>query len=180
MEVGRFGGQGAAAADPRIVTYAPRSRLTSRPLPCPPCSTATPLPLAPTACTSRRCSSRAVLCHRSSRSHPGRVRRPADSAKRHSQSLLTGVTHLGFMDICVWMVPGEPTVLQVLEGCGYRHPSSSSCLPFANGCDLKYIPRPAINQLTTQQWSSEVCSGLDAIDGCAHGSTELHAVAFPT
>ena len=77
-------------------------------------------------------------------------------------AVIDGVTHLGFMDICMITSPGDPNVLQVAKDAGVEVPDLIVRL-FADGCDPKYTTAStawgAINALTTAQLRGAL--GLD-------------------
>ncbi len=52
-------------------------------------------------------------------------------------AVIDGVTHLGFMDVCMITPPGEANVLQVAKDAGVAVPDIILRL-FADGCDPKY------------------------------------------
>ncbi len=76
--------------------------------------------------------------------------------------MINGVTHLGFMDVCMITPPGEPNVLQIAKEAGVAVPDIILRL-FADGCDPKYTTASAawgpINALTTAQLRGAL--GLD-------------------
>ena len=145
---GGFAVYGAAAADPRIVTYVAlaspvggsftASASTTVPL--------VPPPDKPSLLIAGSADAIAPLA---------RIQDAYDALPSPKAfAVIDGVTHLGFMDICALTAPGEPTVLQVSKDAGIAIPDLILRL-FADGCDPKYVAAntawPAINSLTTAE-----------------------------
>ena len=153
---GGFAVYGAAAADPRIVTYVALaspvggSFVASTPTTAP----AVPPPDKPSLLIAGSADAIAPLA---------RIQAAYDALPSPKAfAVIDGVTHLGFMDICVLTAPGEPNVLQVAKDAGVAIPDLILRL-FADGCDSKYVAAdtawPAINSLTTAELRGEL--GLD-------------------
>ena len=129
---GGFAVYGAAAADPRIVTYVAlaspvggsftASASTTVPL--------VPPPDKPSLLIAGSADAIAPLA---------RIQAAYDALPSPKAfAVIDGVTHLGFMDICALTAPGEPTVLQVAKDAGVAIPDLILRL-FADGCDPKYV-----------------------------------------
>ena len=145
---GGFAVYGAAAADPRIVTYIALaspvggSFVASAPTTTP----AVPPPDKPSLLIAGSADAIAPLA---------RVQAAYESLPSpKALAVIDGVTHLGFMDVCLLAPPGEPNVLQVAKDAGVAIPDLIVRL-FADGCDPEYVAAntawPAINALTTAE-----------------------------
>jgi predicted dienelactone hydrolase len=143
---GGFAVYGAAAVDPRIVTYvalaSPTGGTFSDATP-----TTEPAVAAPDKPSLLIAGSADVIAPLP-RVETAYEALPAPKAL----AVIDGVTHLGFMDICAITPPGEPNVLEVAKAAGVAVPDLILRL-FADGCDSKYTSAssawPAINALTT-------------------------------
>ena len=152
---GGFAAYGAAAADPRIVTYvalaSPAGGSFSE---TPTTITPVPPPDKPSLLIAGTADAIAPLA----RVQSAYDRLPSPKAL----AVIEGVTHLGFMDICTLTPPGQPNALQVAKDAGVAVPDLILRL-FADGCDPRYTSPttawPAINALTTAQLRGAV--GLD-------------------
>jgi predicted dienelactone hydrolase len=152
---GGFAAYGAAAADPRIVTYvALASPAGGSFAETPTTLTPVPPPDKPSLLIAGTADAIAPLA----RVQSAYDRLPSPK----TLAVIDGVTHLGFMDICTLTPPGQPNVLQVAKDAGVGVPDLILRL-FADGCDPKYTSPstawPAINALTTAQLRGAL--GLD-------------------
>ncbi|HTN78260.1 MAG TPA: hypothetical protein VMK16_01205 [Acidimicrobiales bacterium] len=143
---GGFAAYGAAAADPRIVTYvamaspAGGSFTDAAPTTAP----AVPPPDKPSLLIAGSADAIAPLA------------RIEDAYRAlpppKTLAVIDGVTHLGFMDICMLTPPGQPNVVAAAKAAGVAIPDLILRL-FSDGCDPKYTPPssawPAIDALTT-------------------------------
>ena len=143
---GGFAVYGAAAVDPRIVTYVALASPTGGTFSdaTPTTAPAVPPPDKPSLLIAGSTDVIAPL----PRVEAAYEALPTPKAL----AVIDGVTHLGFMDICEITAPGEPNVLQVAKAAGVAVPDLVLRL-FADGCDPKYTSPssawPAINALTT-------------------------------
>ena len=143
---GGFAVYGAAAVDPRIVTYVALASPTGGTFSdaTPTTAPAVPPPDKPSLLIA---GSKDVIAPLP-RVEGAYEALPTPKAL----AVIDGVTHLGFMDICEITTPGEPNVLQVAKDAGVAVPDLILRL-FADGCDPKYTSPssawPAINALTT-------------------------------
>ncbi len=153
---GGFAVYGAAAVDPRIVTYVALASPTGGSF-----SDATPTTapaVSPPDKPSLLIAGSADVIAPLPRVEAAYEALPTPKAL----AVIDGVTHLGFMDICMITPPGDPNVLQVAKDAGVAVPDLIVRL-FADGCDPKYTTAStawaAINALTTAQLRGAL--GLD-------------------
>jgi predicted dienelactone hydrolase len=143
---GGFAVYGAAAVDPRIVTYVALASPTGGTFSdtTPTTAPAVPPPDKPSLLIAGSADVIAPL----PRVEAAYEALPTPKAL----AVIEGLTHLGFMDICEATPPGEPNVLQVAKSAGVAVPDLVLRL-FADGCDPKYTSPssawPAIDALTT-------------------------------
>ena len=143
---GGFAVYGAAAVDPRIVTYVALASPTGGTFSdaTPTTAPAVPPPDKPSLLIAGSADVIAPL---------PRVEAAYQALPTpKTLAVIEGLTHLGFMDICEATPPGEPNVLQVAKSAGVAVPDLVLRL-FADGCDPKYTAPstawPAIDALTT-------------------------------
>jgi predicted dienelactone hydrolase len=152
---GGFAAYGAAATDPRIVTYVALASPAGGSFGSTPTTVApVPPPDKPSMLIAGSADAIAPVA---------RVQAAYDALPSpKTLAVIDGVTHLGFMDICTVTPPGQPNVLQVAKDAGVAVPDLILRL-FADGCDPKYTAPerawPAINALTTAQLRGAL--GLD-------------------
>jgi predicted dienelactone hydrolase len=142
---GGFAVYGAAAADPRVVTYVALASPAGGSFSATPATvTPVPAPDKPSLLIAGSADAIAPLA---------RVQSAYDGLPSpKALAIIQGVTHLGFMDVCALTPTGQANVLQVAKDAGVAVPDLILRL-FADGCDPKYAPPssawPAIDALTT-------------------------------
>ncbi len=93
-------------------------------------------------------------------------------------TVIGGMTHLGFTDICALTPPGTPDVLSTAKAAGIAVPPIVAAV-FADGCDPKHTAAqavwPALDELTTAHLEATL-----GVDSRALDFTEADlAAAFP-
>ena len=82
-------------------------------------------------------------------------------------AVITGMTHLGFTDICALTPPGTPDVLSTGKAAGIAVPPIVAAV-FADGCDPKHTAAqavwPAIDELTTAHLEATLGADGHALD----------------
>ena len=93
-------------------------------------------------------------------------------------AVITGMTHLGFTDICTLTPPGTPDVLSTAKAAGIAVPPIVAAV-FADGCDPKHTAAravwPALDELTTAHLEATLGVDKRALD---FDDADL-ATAFP-
>jgi predicted dienelactone hydrolase len=93
-------------------------------------------------------------------------------------AVISGMTHLGFTDICALTPPGTPDVLSTATAAGIAVPPIVAAV-FADGCDPKHTAAqavwPAIDELTTAHLEATLGVDKRALD---FDGADL-AAAFP-